>query len=68
MTHLKKNYTRVGCLLPFIQSKHATVIVNVYSTTKKPITPFSGELWKKEVRNENTFIPYSLTISSASIH
>ena len=35
---------------------------------KKPISHFSGQLWKTELRNENIFIPYSLTISSASIH
>ena len=41
---------------------------------KKPISHFSGGggggggLWKIEVRNENIFIPYSSTISSASIH
>ena len=35
---------------------------------KKPISHFSGQLWKTELRNEIIFIPYSLTISSASIH
>ena len=35
---------------------------------KKPISPFSGLLWKSELRNENIFIPYFVAISSASFH
>ena len=33
---------------------------------KKPISHFSGQLWKSELRNENIFIPYSVAFSSAS--
>ena len=35
---------------------------------KKPISHFSGNFLKTELRNENICIPQSLTISSASIH
>ena len=35
---------------------------------KKPLSHFSGQLWKSELRNENIFIPYSVAISSASFH
>ena len=35
---------------------------------KKPISHFSWQLWKSELRNENIFIPYSVAISPASIH
>ena len=36
---------------------------------KKPISYISGQLWKKELKIEkNVFMPYSLRISSASIH
>ena len=35
---------------------------------KKPISHFSGHLWKPELRNENIFIPYYVAISSASFH
>ena len=35
---------------------------------KKPISHFSGQFWKTELRNVKIFITYSLTISSASIH
>ena len=33
---------------------------------KKPISHFSGQLWKSELGNENIFISYSVAISSAS--
>ena len=35
---------------------------------KKPISHFSGQLWKSELRNENIFIPYSVAFSSASFY
>ena len=35
---------------------------------KKPISHFSGQLWKSELRNENMFIPYSVAFRSASFH
>ena len=35
---------------------------------KKPISHFSGQLWKSELRNENIFMPYSVAISSAPFH
>ena len=35
---------------------------------KKPISHFSWELWKQELRNENMFVPYSVAISSESFH
>ena len=33
---------------------------------KKPISYFSGQIWKAELRNENIFIPCSLTCLTAS--
>ena len=39
-----------------------------YRLQKKPISHFSGQLWKSELRNENIFIPFSVAISSASFH
>ena len=48
---------------------HAIRKASLYTQLQKtPISHFLGELWKIEVRNENTFIPYSLTISSESTH
>ena len=35
---------------------------------KKPISHFSWQLRKSELRNENIVIPYSVAISSASFH
>ena len=35
---------------------------------KKPISHFSGQLWKSELRNENICIPYLVAISLASFH
>ena len=35
---------------------------------KKPISHFSGQFWKSELRNENIFITYSVAISSATFH
>ena len=46
-------------------------IRNKYKYTqlqKKPISQFSEQLGKSELRNENIFIPYSVATSSASFH
>ena len=44
-----------------------THIIPVYTQLqKKPISHFSGQLWKSELRNENIVIPYSVAISYAS--
>ena len=44
------------------------VFLFLNSTTKETHLSFWGELLKLEVRNENIFIPYTLAISSPSIH
>ena len=56
------------CVLPVLHRPEVVDIgVNTIYTQlqKKPISHFSGQLWKTEWRNENRLIPYSLTISSA---
>ena len=52
-----------------VQQRHTRLINTIYTQLqKKPISHFSGKLWKTEYRNENIFIPYSVAISSASFH
>ena len=49
----------------------SNIFINIHKYTqlqKKPISHFSGQLWKSELRNENIVIPYSVAFSSASFH
>ena len=48
-------------------AKSNSAVWNIHTQLqKKPISHFSGQLWKSELRNKNIFIPYSVEISSAS--
>ena len=51
------SYMAMSLIKINLTDKDTNVNKNYTQLQKKPISHFSGELWKIEVRNENIFIP-----------